>query len=211
MSQMTHMGRRGNSLMSASRSGRSRICLKACIAKCPSSSARRRSLRLVERFADAAHRLMVLAGMVPRSTSLGGHLIEQFFDPSVNDRTDRYGGSLQNRVRFAREVLTAVREATSDDFILSFRMTADQSIPDGGLTPADLREIAQAITGGGTVDVLSIANGTGYTERTSSVFVPGDELAININGAHAGLMRRATGVPVWWRGGSSTRRRPSAR
>ena len=151
---------------------------------------------LVERFADAAHRLMVLGWDGAEVTSLGGHLIEQFFDPSVNDRTDRYGGSLQNRVRFAREVLTAVREATSDDFILSFRMTADQSIPDGGLTPADLRQIAQAITAGGTVDVLSIANGTGYTERTSSVFVPGDELAININGAHAGLMRRATGVPV---------------
>ena len=196
MSQMTHMGRRGNSLMSG-------VPLRA-VSDLPEGVHREVPVvlitaeisGLVERFADAAHRLMVLGWDGAEVTSLGGHLIEQFFDPSVNDRTDRYGGSLENRVRFAREVLTAVRDATSDDFILSFRMTADQSIPDGGLTPADLREIAQAITGGGTVDVLSIANGTGYTERTSSVFVPGDELAINITGADAGLMRRATGVPV---------------
>jgi N,N-dimethylglycine/sarcosine dehydrogenase len=56
-------------------------------------------------------------------TSLGGHLIEQFFDPNVNTRTARYGGSLENRVRFGREVLQAVRESTSDDFVVGFRMT----------------------------------------------------------------------------------------
>ncbi len=122
-------------------------------------------------------------------TSFTGHLIEQFFDPSVNDRTDRYGGSLENRVRFAREVLTAAGDSR---LILSFRMTSDVHPED---YPADLREIARA-TAGGTVDVLSIGNGTGYSERTGSVFVPGDELSININGANAGLMRRATGVPV---------------
>ena len=75
-------------------------------------------------------------------------------------------------------------------------MTADQSLPDGVLSTADLRQIAQAITADGAVDVLSICNGTGYTERTSSVFVPGDEMPLNTNGPDAGLMRKATGVPV---------------
>ena len=51
-------------------------------------------------------------------TSFGGHLIEQFFDPQVNTRTDAYGGSLENRTRFGREVLEAVRAAVSDDFIV---------------------------------------------------------------------------------------------
>jgi len=196
MSQMTHMGRRGNSLMSG-------VALKAVSDRpegvhreVPAVLTESEIGELVERFAISARRLMNLGWDGAEVTSLGGHLIEQFFDPLVNDRTDRYGGSLENRVRFAREVLSAVREATSDDFLISFRMTADQSLPDGVLTPADLREIAQAITAGGAVDVLSICNGTGYTDRTSSVFVPGDEMPLNTNGPAAGLMRKATGVPV---------------
>lgn len=196
MSQLTHMGRRGNSLMSG-------VALKAVSdlpegvhREVPAVLTESEIAELVERFAASAHRLMKQGWDGAEVTSLGGHLIEQFFDPSVNDRTDRYGGSLENRVRFAREVLTAVRESTSDDFIISFRMTADQSLPDGALTMADLREVARAITAEGAVDVLSIGNGTGYTDRTSSVFVPGDELPLNTNGPAAGLMRQATGVPV---------------
>lgn len=196
MSQMTHMGRRGNSLMSG-------VPLKAVSDlpegvhyEVPAVMTTEEIQELVVRFAHSARRLMKLGWDGAEVTSLGGHLIEQFFDPSVNDRTDQYGGSLENRVRFARETLAAIREATSDDFVISFRMTADQSVVDGALTGADLEEIATAITGGGAVDLLSICNGTGYTDRSSSVFVPGDELPINLNGPAAGRMRRATGVPV---------------
>ena len=146
MSQMTHMGRRGNSLMSG-------VPLRA-VSDLPEGVHREVPVvlstaeisGLVERFADAARRLMVLGWDGAEVTSLGGHLIEQFFDPSVNDRTDRYGGSLRESRPVRPGGAQAVREATSDDFILSFRMTADQSIPDGGLTPADLAQVAQAIT-----------------------------------------------------------------
>ena len=80
---------------------------------------------LTGRFGRAARRLMELGWDGAEVTSFGGHLIEQFFDPNVNTRTDRYGGSLENRVRFSREVLHAVRESTSDDFVVGFRMTGD--------------------------------------------------------------------------------------
>src|SRR4051794_41357688 len=70
-------------------------------------------------------------------TSFGGHLIEQFFDPQVNQRTDAYGGSLENRTRFGREVLAAVRAAVSDRFIVGFRLTLDQHVP-GGLGPDEM-------------------------------------------------------------------------
>ena len=68
---------------------------------------------LVRRFGEAAQRLMHLGWDGAEVTSLGGHLIEQFFDPNVNNRTDRYGGSFENRVRLGREVLHSVRAATS--------------------------------------------------------------------------------------------------
>jgi hypothetical protein len=151
---------------------------------------------LVGRFGSAARRLMDLGWDGAEVTSLGGHLIEQFFDPNVNTRTDRYGGSLENRVRFGREVLQAVREATSDDFLVGFRMTGDQMLPRGGMSQDELVQVAQAMTASGTVDILNISIGTGYTARTTSFFVPGDELPENASGALGGRMRSATGVPV---------------
>ena len=74
-------------------------------------------------------------------------------------------------------------------------MTADQALAHDGLTFAELKEVARAMTGGGLVDLLSISYGTGYTKR-SSLFVPGDEVPENVVGARAGQLRRATGVPV---------------
>ena len=96
----------------------------------------------------------------------------------------------------AARCCTRSATATSEDFIVGFRMTADQCIPDGGMTPADLREVARAITAGGAVDLLSISNGTGYTNRTSSYFVPGDELPDQRQRAPRRVDEAATGVPV---------------
>lgn len=196
MSQMTHMGRRGNSLLSG-------VALKAASdlpegvhREVPAVFTEPELLALVERFGQAARRLMDLGWDGAEVTSLGGHLIEQFFDLNVNTRTDRYGGSLENRVRFGREVLQAVRESTSDDFLVGFRMTGDQMLPRGGMSQNELVEVAQAMTAGGIVDLLSISIGTGYIPRTTSVFVPGDELPENVSGALGGRMRTATGVPV---------------
>ncbi len=59
------------------------------------------------------------------------------WQPQVNTSKDAYGGSLQNRTRFGREVLEAVRAAVSDDFILGLRMAVDQYVP-GGLGPEDM-------------------------------------------------------------------------
>jgi dimethylglycine catabolism A len=196
MSQMTHMGRRGNSLLSG-------VALKAASdlpepvhREVPAVFTQDELAVLAGRFGDAARRLMDLGWDGAEVTSYGGHLIEQFFDPNVNTRVDHYGGSLENRVRFGREALQAVRESTSEDFLVGFRMTGDQMLPSGGMSQDDLVEVAQAMTDGGTVDLLSISLGTGYIPRTTAVFVPGDALPENVAGAMGGRMRSATGVPV---------------
>jgi dimethylglycine catabolism A len=196
MSQMTHMGRRGNSLMSG-------VALKAASdlpenvhREVPAVLTEEELAVLAGRFGRAAQRLMGLGWDGVEVTSLGGHLIEQFYDPEVNNRTDRYGGSLENRVRFGRECLQAVRDYTSDHFLISFRMTAEQALPQGGLSFPKLEEVARAMTAGGVVDILSVSWGTGYTVRTSSVFVPGDEVPENIAGPRAGQLGRVTDLPV---------------
>ena len=128
-------------------------------------------------------------------TSFGGHLIEQFFDPQVNTRTDAYGGSLENRTRFGREVLEAVRAAVSDDFIVGLRMAVDQCLT-GGLGPEDMIEIARSLTSSGAVDLVSVSGGTGATRLATAYFVPGDELPEGVYNERAARFRHAVGVPV---------------
>ena len=80
-----------------------------------------------------------------------------------------------------------MRAWTSEDFLVGFRMSAYHGLLEGaGMTDDELVEVAQGMTAGGAVDLLSVSGGTGYTVRSSSVFVPGDELPENVNGPHAG-------------------------
>jgi 2,4-dienoyl-CoA reductase-like NADH-dependent reductase (Old Yellow Enzyme family) len=196
ISQMTHMGRRGNSFLSGKALKAVSDLPEDVHREVPAVLTEEEISDLVGRFGHAAQRLMNLGWDGAEVTSFGGHLIEQFFDPNVNNRTDRYGGRLENRVRFGREVVESVRNATSESFLVGFRMTAAQGLPAAGMSTAELEDVARAITAGGTVDLLSISSGTGYTARTTAAFVPGDEMPINVNGASGGRMRKVTGVPV---------------
>jgi dimethylglycine catabolism A len=195
MSQMTHMGRRGSSLLSGIPLRGASDLPEGVHREVPVVLAPDELAVIVERFAESAVRLQRFGWDGVEVTSFGGHLIEQFFDPGVNTRDDAYGGSLENRVRFAREVLAAVRAATSDDFVIGFRMTADQHLPKG-MTHQDLRDVVAALTADGVVDLLSVSGGTGATARSSSFFVPADEVPENANGELAAAMRAVTGIPV---------------
>lgn len=93
-----------------------------------------------------------------------GHssLIRQFLSPATNFRQDEYGGSLENRMRFCREVIEAVRRVVGHDFTLGIRLNADEMHPDGGLTIADAKEIASALNADGRLDFIDISLGTFY-------------------------------------------------
>ena len=67
--------------------------------------------------------------------------------PLTNFRTDEYGGSLENRMRFPLEVLKAVRKIVGDDFTLGVRLCADEMLPWGGITLNDAKEIAKVLEG----------------------------------------------------------------
>lgn len=59
-----------------------------------------------------------------------GNLIAQFASPKYNQRTDEYGGSLRNRARFACEVLDAVRAEVGENFVIEYRISAEEFAPD---------------------------------------------------------------------------------
>ncbi|MGI9952767.1 FAD-dependent oxidoreductase [Moorellaceae bacterium AZ2] len=60
-----------------------------------------------------------------------GHLLAQFLSPMSNKRRDIYGGSLENRARFAIQVLEGIRRKVGDRMIIEYRISADELVPDG--------------------------------------------------------------------------------
>jgi 2,4-dienoyl-CoA reductase-like NADH-dependent reductase (Old Yellow Enzyme family) len=195
ISQMTHMGRRGTSAISGIPLRAPSDLPEGAHLEVPVPLEAAELPAIVERFAEAARRLERCGWDGVEVTSYGGHLIEQFFDPLVNTRTDEYGGSLENRTRFGREVLEAVRAAVPDRFIVGFRMTVDQCLT-GGLTPDDLIEIGRAFAATGAVDLISVSGGTGATRLSTGYFVPPDELPEGVYNERAIRFRREVGVPV---------------
>ncbi|MCX7698720.1 MAG: mycofactocin system FadH/OYE family oxidoreductase 2 [Candidatus Goldbacteria bacterium] len=93
-----------------------------------------------------------------------GHssLVRQFMSPLTNFRTDEYGGSFENRMRFPRELLSEVRKVIGDDFTLGIRLCADEMLPWGGLTIKDAQEIAKVLEATGTIDFIDLTLGTFY-------------------------------------------------
>jgi 2,4-dienoyl-CoA reductase-like NADH-dependent reductase (Old Yellow Enzyme family) len=87
-----------------------------------------------------------------------GHLIQQFLSPFTNRRNDEYGGSTENRMRFAREILEGVRHRIGPDVIVGYRMGAEE-FTEGGLSVDDTIEIARRLCSDGLVDYLSLAQG----------------------------------------------------
>lgn len=127
--------------------------------------------RIIRDFAAAAARVQA-AGMDGIEISAAHqHLIDQFWSPRTNFRTDEWGGSLENRLRFGVEVFTAVREAVGPDFAVGMRMCGDEFHEDG-LDHEALKEIAQAMAGTRLIDYISVVGSGADTHNTLANCMP---------------------------------------
>lgn len=108
----------------------------------------------IDAFAAAAARVKAAGFDAVEILSGTGYLISEFLSPLTNQRTDQYGGSLENRMRFGLEIMAAVRKAVGEDFPLIVRMNGNDFMP-GGNGPEELREYAKALAAG-PVDALCI-------------------------------------------------------
>ena len=86
-----------------------------------------------------------------------GYLLAQFLSPRTNKRNDKYGGSLENRQRFAKEVLSRVKE-TVDSFPVGYRFLADEWLPDG-LQLKESIQFAKSLAQAG-IAYISVMGGT---------------------------------------------------
>ncbi len=100
-----------------------------------------------------------------------GYLLAQFLNPRVNRRTDHYGGNLESRLFFVREILSAVREGASDGSVIGIRISADELDHDG-LEPDEVLEIAAALCGDGVLDYINVTAGTSAGLAGSTHIVP---------------------------------------
>jgi 2,4-dienoyl-CoA reductase-like NADH-dependent reductase (Old Yellow Enzyme family)/NADPH-dependent 2,4-dienoyl-CoA reductase/sulfur reductase-like enzyme len=80
----------------------------------------------VQKYADAALRCKKAGMQMLIFHGAHGNLLAQFFSPYFNRRSDEYGGSIRNRARFAIEVLDAARQAVGEDFVIEYRVSADE-------------------------------------------------------------------------------------
>ena len=104
--------------------------------------------RIVGDYADAAERMKV-GGMDGIEIEAYGHLFDQFWSPDTNLRTDEYGGSFENRLRFPLRVLRAIRERVGTDYIVGIRMAVDERLEPGIDTPVGL-EILRRLSAEGS-------------------------------------------------------------
>jgi 2,4-dienoyl-CoA reductase-like NADH-dependent reductase (Old Yellow Enzyme family)/thioredoxin reductase len=119
--------------------------------------------RIVRAYGDAARRCKEGGLDGVEVSAHGGHLIEQFWSPRMNRRTDRYGGGFDNRLRFALDVLEEVRGVVGGDYIVGIRMSAAENV-EGGLTAQDAIAIGQRLADSGLVDFISLTVGSATTD-----------------------------------------------
>ncbi len=127
--------------------------------------------RVIEAFAAAVRRAAAIGFDVIEMHSAHGYLLHEFLSPLSNRRTDRYGGSLENRMRFPLEVARALRDTWPRDKALGARLSATD-FAEGGFTPAEAVTYARelhaigfdfvCVSGGGLVPQQRIKVEPGY-------------------------------------------------
>ncbi|MDG2303518.1 MAG: FAD-dependent oxidoreductase [Candidatus Binatia bacterium] len=123
-------------------------------------------------------------------------LPQWFLSPTTNQRTDRWGGSEENRIRFVVEAVRGVRARVGSDLAVGLRICADE-YRDDGYDLEDMKRMAAAICAACEIDYLSVDVGSTYGRPSyiSPVHVPVAGFA-----SHAAAIREAVAVPVLYAG-----------
>ena len=152
--------------------------------------------RIISDYADAAER-MEEGGMDGIELEAYGHLIDQFWSPLTNHLEGRYGGStLETRLQFGMDVLSAIRARVGPQFLIGVRYTADE-VAQGGTSAADGLRIAEMLRDSGNVDFLNVIRGRIHTDASMTDVIPlqGSRSAPHLD--FAGEVRKVSGLPTF--------------
>jgi 2,4-dienoyl-CoA reductase-like NADH-dependent reductase (Old Yellow Enzyme family)/thioredoxin reductase len=197
MCQITHLGRRGDPYGDH---------WLEMIGPSPVRETRHRAIpremdehdidRVIKAFGDTAARCKE-GGLDGIETLFGGHLVGQFLSPVTNKRTDKYGGSLENRARFALEVYREIRKRTGSNFLVGMRYIVDEGIADG-LTFEEAVAVARMFEDEGLVDFFNAIYGRMDTYYSLAMHnMPGMASPIAPWLEKAGAFKREMSRPVF--------------
>ncbi|MET1124970.1 MAG: FAD-dependent oxidoreductase [Archaeoglobaceae archaeon] len=128
-------------------------------------------LRIEEEFADAALRAKKAGFDAVELIGSAGYLISQFFSPATNKRTDEYGGSIENRARFAVETIERIKEKCGKDYPVLIRIAGDEFIP-GGNTVNEMKQIAKILEDAGVAAINVMAGWHESRRPLTTMLVP---------------------------------------
>ena len=114
---------------------------------------------VIEHYAAAAARMKKAGLDGVELLASHGLLPAQFLNPRMNRRDDEYGGSLENRMRFLREIIAAVRSRIDRDFVFGMRICGDEK-QHNAMESDEVLEVCQAIDADGMLDYFNVAAGT---------------------------------------------------
>ncbi len=154
---------------------------------------------IVQAFATAALRLKIAGFDGADLCAFARHLIDQFWVPAVNRRTDQYGGSFENRMRFSVEVIRAIRAAVGRDFVLGMRVSGDELLEDG-LGPDEAVEIVRYLHALGQLDYFTVTGATGETARVAQKMMPFADAPHGVYAPLAARIRQVVDVPIIYAG-----------
>lgn len=124
---------------------------------------------VIEAYGDAAE-MAKLGGCDMVMVHMGhGWLVHQFMSPLNNQRTDEYGGSLENRCRFAMEVIDNIKKKCGENFPVDLRISGSE-LTEGGFDLEDMKQFAKWVDG--KVALINVSDGTFHVPSTNTTMVP---------------------------------------
>ena len=149
---------------------------------------------IVDGFGQAARRMAAAGADGVEMLASHGYLPSQFMNPNVNRRTDQYGGTLDNRLRFIREAIAAARAEVPPEFIVGMRMSGDEYDQDG-LSEDDSVAIARALAP--ELDYLNVIAGTSASASGAAHIAPSMANTHGYVAPFARKVKQTVGKPVF--------------
>ncbi|MBF0643197.1 oxidoreductase [Pseudomonas protegens] len=149
---------------------------------------------IIQGYADAARRLHQAGLDGVELVASHGYLPAQFINPRVNRRTDGYNGELEQRLRFIREILDAMRASTDAEFIIGLRISADERDPEG-LTEDESLAAVQMLQG--QLDYVHIVAGTSASLGGAVHIVPPMAVEAAYLAREAGTFKAGLSIPLF--------------
>jgi 2,4-dienoyl-CoA reductase-like NADH-dependent reductase (Old Yellow Enzyme family)/thioredoxin reductase len=147
--------------------------------------------RYVRDFSEAARCAREAGADAVELHACHGCLVSTFLSPATNHRTDRYGGTLQNRCRFACDILQGMKKRAGKDFPISVRINVTDDV-EGGITPEEAVQQATILESAGA-DAISVSAGIEYW---STLSIPCYAYPDGVTVPLAEKVKRAVNVPV---------------